>query len=76
MIYLWLRILALFMFTTFWKNSNGVQEATMSKLRIVKTATKVRLVNKLLEVSNIGKIEKLFILFILHKSIGWFLFHV
>ena len=48
----------------------------MSKLRIVKTATKVRLVNKLLEVSNIGKIEKLFILYILHKSIGWFLFHV
>ena len=48
MIHLWLRILALFMFTIFWRNRNGVQEATMSKLRIVKTATKVRLVNKLL----------------------------
>ena len=34
----------------------------MSKFRIVKTATKVRLVNKLLWVSNIGTIEKLFIL--------------
>ena len=34
----------------------------MSKLMRVKTATKVRLVNKLLWASNIGKIEKLFIL--------------
>ena len=50
----------------------------MSKLRIVKTATKVRLVNKLLWVSNIGTIEKLFILLLncFTKVFFVFLFHV
>ena len=50
----------------------------MSKFRIVKTATKVRLVNKLLWVSNIGKIEKLFILLLncFTKVFFVFLFHV